>query len=352
MRAFHCDACGSLVFFENVQCVKCGHALGFIPELIDLSTLEPAAEGRWRALAPAARAGAHKLCENGHQHQVCNWLVPAEDSIPFCVACRLNDVIPDLTVPRNREFWHKLEIAKRRMIYTLLRLGLPTDGPAGENRQPLRFRFLTDPAEGPRVMTGHNRGVITINIAEADDGERERRRVALGEPYRTLLGHLRHEVAHYYWDQLVSNTPHLARFRELFGDETEDYSAALQNYYRQGPPADWQSRHVTAYAAAHPWEDWAETSAHYFHIVDTVETAASFGMTLRPKHPDAEAMTADLRKVSRPGQGFDEILENWLPLTYALNELNRGMGLSDLYPFVLSSPAIEKLRFVHELLKP
>jgi hypothetical protein len=61
-------------------------------------------------------------------------------------------------------------------------------------------------------------------------------------------------------------------------------------------------------------------------------------------------MTADPGSGPRWDTGFDRILQNWLPLTYALNELNRGMGLPDLYPFVLSAPAIEKLRFVHEVL--
>ncbi len=203
---------------------------------------------------------------------------------------------------------------------------------------------------GPPVLTGHNEGVITINVAEADDAERERRRLALREPYRTLLGHLRHEIAHYYWDGLLARPSRLERFRELFGDESRDYAAALQTYYQQGAPGDWQDRHVSAYATAHPWEDWAETSAHYFHMLDTVETAASFGVALRPKHPDAKAMTADPRTLASGDGSFDRLLQNWLPLTYALNELNRGMGLPDLYPFVLSAPAIEKLRFVHEVL--
>jgi hypothetical protein len=350
MKAFHCDQCASLVFFENVQCVRCQRALGFLPDVIDLSALEPASDGTWRALTPAARGRTYKQCANGQQHQVCNWLVPVEDSVSFCVSCRLNEVIPDLTVANNRDLWQKLEFAKRRAIYTLLRLRLPTEGVANENRPPLRFRFLGDPPGGPCVMTGHDEGVITINVAEADDGERERRRVVLREPFRTLLGHLRHEIAHYYWGELVANTSHLGRFRELFGDDTRDYASALQTYYDQGAPADWQMHHVSAYAASHPWEDWAESSAHYFHIVDTIETAASFGVALRPKHPDAKAMTADPRSVSEWDAGFDRILENWLPLTYALNELNRGMGLPDLYPFVLSAPAIEKLRFVHEVL--
>jgi hypothetical protein len=351
VKAFQCNQCGSLVFFENVLCVRCGHALGFLPDLIDLSTLEPSRDRQcWRALAPGAHGRSYKQCANGEQHQVCNWLVPAEDPGSFCVACRLNEVIPDLAVSSHRDLWHKLEVAKRRVVYTLLRLGLPTEGAPSENRPPLRFRFLSDPASGPPVMTGHDEGVITINVAEADDRERERRRVALGEPFRTLLGHLRHEIAHYYWGELVANTPHLRRFRELFGDERRDYAASLQTYYQQGAPTDWQSPHVSAYASAHPWEDWAETSAHYFHIVDTVETAASFGVALRPKHPDAKAMTADPRNASQWDTSFEGILQNWLPFTYALNELNRGMGLPDLYPFVLSAPAIEKLRFVHEVL--
>ncbi|HWN97018.1 MAG TPA: putative zinc-binding metallopeptidase, partial [Methylomirabilota bacterium] len=234
--------------------------------------------------------------------------------------------------------------------YTLLRLRLPIEGTPQENFPPLRFRFLSDSPAGSPVMTGHNEGVITINVAEADDAERERRRVALHEPFRTLLGHLRHEIAHYYWNVLMANTSHLNRFRALFGDERCDYTSALQNYYQQSAPADWQSRHVSAYAAAHPWEDWAETSAHYLHIVDTVETAASFGLALKPKHPDAKAMTADPRKALSGDGSFNRLLENWLPLTYALNELNRGMGLPDLYPFVLSAVAIEKLQFVHDVL--
>ena len=143
MKGFslRCDQCGNLVFFENVQCVRCNHALGFLPDAIDLSTLEATGEGQWRALTPAARDRVYKQCANGQQHQVCNWLVPAEDSSSFCLACRLNDVIPDLTVANHRELWHKLEVAKRRVIYTLLRLRLSTEGAPSENRPPLRFRF-------------------------------------------------------------------------------------------------------------------------------------------------------------------------------------------------------------------
>jgi len=348
LKTFHCDRCGSLVFFENVKCVKCGDTLGFLPGSTQLSAIEPAENGLWRALAPGQKDQRYRLCENSRQHQVCNWMVAAADANPFCLACRLNVLIPDLSAPGNLERWHKLEIAKRRIVYTILRLGLPLEGVPAENRPALRFKFVAD-SPGAPVLTGHDNGLITLNIAEADDDEREHRRVHLHEPYRTLLGHLRHEVAHYYWDRLIARSQWLQPFRKLFGDETADYAAALQRYYAQGPAPDWAERHVSAYASSHPWEDWAETWAHYFHIMDMVETAESFGITLRPRHPAAPFMTAQPRNAFDINMPFDAVLENWFPLTYALNSLNRGMGLLDAYPFVLSTPAIEKLRFIHDL---
>jgi hypothetical protein len=349
MKAFHCDGCGSLVFFENVKCVHCGRVLGYLPAARELSALEPAANGDWRALNPRVKDRRYRQCQNGRQHQICNWMVDADDLNPFCISCRLNDVIPNLEVPGNRDRWQRLEMAKRRLVYTVLELGLPLDGSPAENRPALRFRFLADVPGGPPVVTGHENGVITLNIAEADDDERERRRVNLHEPYRTLLGHLRHEIAHYYWDRLVANSPWLERWRAVFGDENRDYSAALKKYYEHGPAIDWQNRFVSAYASSHPWEDWAETWAHYFHIIDTVETAATFGMSLKPLHPAAKIMSSEPEKAAHPGSSFDVILEQWFPLTYALNSLNRGMGLHDLYPFALSGPAIDKLAFVHEV---
>jgi hypothetical protein len=258
-------------------------------------------------------------------------------------------MIPNLELPGNRERWHRLEMAKRRIIYTILEWRFPTEAVPAEKRPALRFQFGGDIPGGPPLPTGHEDGLITVNIAEADDDERERRRINLHEPYRTLLGHLRHEVAHYYWDRLIQNSPWLDRCRSLFGDETADYAAALKAYYQQGPPADWQSRYVSAYAASHPWEDWAETWAHYFHITDTLETAASFGMVLKPKHPAANTMTADFKTIDDLDCGFDLLLERWFPLTYALNSLNQGMGLPELYPFTLSDTAIKKLRFIHQI---
>jgi hypothetical protein len=349
MKAYHCDQCGNLVFFENVQCVNCKATLGYLPDLADLSALERVEESLWRAKVPAAQGRAYRACQNQVQHQVCNWLVPAEDPTELCQACRLNQTIPDLSVPGNIQRWHKLETAKRRLLYAVMHLGLQTDGIQDQNKPSLRFSFVADPAVGPRILTGHKQGLITINIAEADDAVREQNRVSLHEPYRTLLGHFRHEVAHFFWERLIADTPRLDRFRELFGDHSCDYAAALETYYKNGPPPDWQLHHVSAYATSHPWEDWAETWAHYLHIQDTVETAASFGMNLTPRHPNAAAMTAFPAAVKEDEISFDRILHHWLPVTYAVNELNRGMGLPDVYPFILSDFSLDKLRFVHQV---
>ena len=349
MRTFYCTCCNSLVFFENVKCVKCGHALGFLPEPGELSALEPVENGAWRPLVPDHTAPLQRLCPNGREHQVCNWMVAMDDPNELCAACRLNKMIPDLSVPGNLDRWHKLEMAKRRIVYTIMRMGLPMEGE--ENRPGLRFNFIGAVAGGPPPLTGHLNGLIVVNIAEADDAERERRRVNLHEPYRTLLGHLRHEVAHYYWDRLIANSRWLPGFRKLFGDETADYGAALKQYYQKGAPPDWQARHVSAYASAHPWEDWAETWAHYFHIMDMVETAESFGLSLHPDHPAARTMTAVPRSAFDFNASFDKVLADWFPLTHALNSLNRGMGLLDVYPFVLTTGAIEKLRFIHGVVR-
>lgn len=316
-----------------------------------LSALEPSDNGTWEALTSRAKGRWYRQCSNGAKHQVCNWMIPSGDPDAFCLSCRLDEIIPDLTVSGNLERWRKIEMAKRRVIYTILQLRLPTEAVPEENRPGLRFKFLGDVEGGPPVTTGHENGLITINIAEADDDKRERRRVSLHEPYRTLLGHLRHETAHYYWDRLIANSRWLESWRAQFGDESLDYGTALQAYYDKGPPSDWQIHSVSAYASAHPWEDWAETWAHYFHIIDSLETAASFGMALKPRHPAANSMTTDLKTIRVFDSSFDTLLERWFPLTYALNSLNRGMGLHDLYPFALSTQAIEKLRFVHEVVQ-
>jgi hypothetical protein len=348
MKSFHCDSCGMMVFFENDRCLKCGHALGFLPDLLDLTALEPAAGNQWRPLSPRAPGLLYRPCANSSQHHTCNWLVPADDPVAWCAACRLNAVIPDLTDANNVARWAKLELAKRRCLYTFLKLGLPVQSAAG--RPPsLSFQFLQDKENAP-VKTGHQDGVITLNIAEADDDEREHRRLTLHEPYRTLVGHLRHESGHYYWDRLIANSPDLPRFRELFGDETASYDAALQAHYQQGPPANWPERNVTAYASSHPWEDWAETWAHYLHIVDTLETAASFGVSTNADNSANNGSQKSSPLAFDQQMDFDALLAEWVPLTCALNSINRGMGLSDLYPFVIPPAVTEKLRFIHEVI--
>ncbi len=243
-----------------------------------------------------------------------------------------------------------LEDAKRQVISALAGLGLPLASRVSEDpERGLAFDFLQSPEGGLRVLTGHRDGLITLNIEEADDVHRERMRTSLHEPYRTLVGHFRHEVGHYYWDRLVADSPWLESFRALFGDERADYAAALRMNYQHGPPPQWPLRYVSAYASTHPWEDWAETWAHYLHMVDALGTALSFGIG-----PDAIAMPFDcflpeaLYDPGRPGaEQFLGLVNSWLKLTSVLNELCRSMGQPDFYPFALPGAAVRKLHFVH-----
>jgi hypothetical protein len=292
----------------------------------------------------------YRLCANNVWHYVCNWAVPADDPDPLCRSCRLSRVIPNLSRPENKVAWYKLEVAKRRLVYSLLELGCPVRNKFEDPVHGLAFEFLADPDDpnAPRILTGHVNGVITINVAETDDVERERRRLVLHEPYRTLLGHFRHESGHYYWDRLIKDTDRIDDFRARFGDERSDYARALQDHYERGPTMYWQSWFVSEYASVHPWEDWAETWAHYLHLTDTLEMAAACGLSLRPRRSDEPELPATPDPTGADGNPFDRLIKGWFPLTYMLNSLNRCMGLNDAYPFVLPNPAIDKLRFVHE----
>ncbi len=313
-----------------------------------MATLPAVLGETWIPSLPAVEGRSFRLCANYAAFQTCNWAVAVEDDDKLCRSCRLTRVIPDVSVPEQHTAWYRLEVAKRRLLFTLLGLELPLTGVA--DAPGLVFEFKADPVDpsAPRVMTGHADAVITINTAEADDAERERRKQGLGEPYRTLLGHMRHESGHFYWDRLIRDRPALAGFRPLFGDERADYAGALQKHYEQGPPADWPSRTVSAYAASHPWEDWAETWAHYLHMVDTLQTGAEHGLALTPRRADEPALRGISPSVTTRRVPFDRLIDSWFPLTYVLNNLNRGLGLADGYPFVLSTPAIDKLRFVHD----
>lgn len=350
MKVFHCDHCGRLLFFENSTCVNCGRAVAFLPDIADVGSLDADADGLWRSPLGGAEGRRYRLCQNYSDRQICNWAVPEGEDNAYCASCRLTHVIPDLTGRDAVLGLYRLEGAKRRLIYTLLALDLPVRSRTDDPAAGLAFEFKADTpgAPGP-VLTGHADGIITINLAEADDAERERRRVAVHEPYRTLLGHMRHESGHYYWDRLIRDTDELGAFRATFGDERADYTAALAAHYQQGPPADWQARFVSAYASAHPWEDWAETWAHYLHMVDTLETAAACGVSLRPRRPDEPALAPVPPAIATTPWPFERLLDGWFPLTYMLNNLNRGLGLGDAYPFVLSDPAVAKLRLVHDV---
>lgn len=350
MKLFACHRCQQLVFFESSSCTRCGHALAYLPDLAFVSALsEPDERGARRATSPAALGASYRTCRNGDEHHVCNWAIPIDDPVDYCASCRLNDVIPHIGGDRDREAWGRLESAKRRLLYTLHGLGLPVVGRAIDPQRGLAFAFLAD---GPmeQVFTGHQGGLVTINVAEADDLSRESARARFGEPHRTILGHFRHEIGHYYWERLVEGSDRWMAFRALFGDERDDYVSAQQRHYQQGPPPDWAAHFVSSYASMHPWEDWAECWAHLLHIADTLETARAHGLALtpRPTYGTSAAVTMSVRLLDL--RSFDDLMTGWFPLTVTLNSLNRSMGLPDPYPFVLSAPTIDKLRFVHEVI--
>jgi len=350
MKIFSCSVCGQTLFFENSQCTKCGHALAFLPDRALLSAIEHGPDGLFVALAPVAKGIRYRACGNQIDHGACNWAVPEAETERYCRACRLNELIPNLADPAAQAAWLKLEIAKRRLVYTLIGLGLPLESRTERPDGGVAFCFLRDEPGTDKVFTGHSEGLITINIAEADAPFREKTRLELGETYRTLLGHFRHEIGHYYWDRLIKRSARRSGFRAVFGDESVDYAKAVSAHYRQGAPPDWPTRFVSSYASMHPWEDWAESWAHYLHMVDTLETARSFGLALRPK-PEGGARRPESQTRRLDFDDFDDLMGAWVPLTVAMNSLNRSMGLPDLYPFVLSTPAVAKLRFVHEVIE-
>ncbi|MGH8804795.1 MAG: zinc-binding metallopeptidase family protein [Polaromonas sp.] len=355
-RNYRCQ-CGQPVFFRNSRCLACDTPLGYDCERGILLPLMPGPQPdtwqEWQARSGETGAPVYKRCRDLSTPAACNWLIPVEDPQDMCRACRLNRTIPDLTDPAqpdNGYLWGLLEQAKRRLVSSLILLKLPVASRMSEDpERGLMFDFLRSPVNGLPVVTGHDTGLITLNVDEADDAKREAVRKTMREPYRTLLGHFRHEVGHYYWGRLIAGTPWLEGFHELFGDESVDYMASLQRSYYQGPPSDWPLHFVSAYASTHPWEDWAECWAHYLHMRDAIDTALSFGLSVdrfdleftpftldalyQPDHPDAEQFLA--------------FLNHWTQLTTMLNEMSRSMGQPDFYPFVLSREVVGKLHFIH-----
>jgi hypothetical protein len=349
MKLFKCQACGNILYFENRTCGQCGHRLAYLPEHTTLSALEPAGDNLW---SPLASPDQHRfLCRNA-ANDACNWLVPPGTNDAFCLACRHNGVIPDVTDEPRLAAWQQIELAKHRLFYSLLRWKLPLSTVAEDPAHGLSFEFLADPPAnaGPKILTGHDEGKITIALREAEDAERERRRVAMGEPYRTLLGHFRHEVGHHYWDILVRNRNKMEACRAVFGDDSLDYGEALKRHYEQGPPPDWQQQFVSQYATTHPWEDFAETWAHYLHIVDTLEMVGASGMSVRPVVDQKGDHSATVKFDPYFASTIELLLQSWLPFVFAINSVSRAMGERDLYPFVIATRVVRKLDFVHDLI--
>jgi hypothetical protein len=366
-RAYQCQ-CGRPVFLRNSECLACHTPLGYVVEQLGVVPLAPAthagAEPDTFTVYGDRYGKAYRHCANLLTAAACNWMVPAPrdgDDPAFnvvglvaglCLSCSATRTIPDQSVEANPGLWLSLELAKRRLLSQLLALGLPVVTRLSDPVHGLAFDFLGTVPGGPQVLTGHEMGVITLNAEEAEDAVRERIRADMHEPYRTLLGHFRHEIGHYYWDLLVAPTAWIEGFRTLFGDERADYGAALRTYYDNGPPPDWANRFVTTYASSHPWEDWAETWAHYLHMADTADTAMSFGVDARNVELASDLFgPADLWQPDDPDAGsFLDFLNGWVRLTNVLNELSRSMGQQDHYPFVLPRVAVGKLQFIHEVI--
>ncbi|MDO3386495.1 putative zinc-binding metallopeptidase [Gilvimarinus sp. SDUM040013] len=335
MKDFQCE-CGNRIFFFNNRCLSCERRLGFDPNLLIMRAF-PKTDGWLRSDS----GEDFNYCQNYYDFNACNWLVKKGSKNRYCLSCRLNKTVPDLVSAENINRWSKLEAAKRHLIYSLLSLGLPIQS---DKHAPVRlaFAFLEDARTNPNyaesfVATGHSSGLITINLAEADDAYRERVKEELGEHYRTILGHFRHEIGHYYYEMLVARTSWRAPFEALFGNPQLDYQQALKAHYQQPQMENWQSAYISSYAQSHPLEDWAETWAHYLHILDTLDTAIHF------------KLVEPLQKNGRVDAG--EAIEQWLALSVKLNALNRSMGLPDAYPFVITPKITEKLKLIHRVIE-
>lgn len=326
-----CPRCRGPLWLESLECEACALPVGFNPDTrraVDL------AEPSRRACASRTRG--------------CPWTLPADSPHAECWACRLTRTRPD---PDDAAAMAKLavtEVSKRRLLIGLADLGLPiTPRWLVEGGLAFDLRASTDTE---RVTIGHASGVITIDLKESLDDHRERLRLNLGEPYRTMLGHFRHEVGHYYQWQLVERPGGalLEECRALFGDERSSYAEAIKRHYRDGAPAGWAQSHISSYATMHPWEDFAETFAHYQHILATLAITANGGLRMeqarQPALPSDVVPRTDYRDAS-----MSEVLADWRWVAHLLNRANHAMGKGDLYPFAIPAPVAEKLAFVHRV---
>ena len=324
MKKQSCADCGSAVFFENSVCLSCGTNLGYLRDLRSIVAVDK--DGKHRDAAGELWHICANLPLSG-----CSWLAPQAGG--QCFSCGLTRTRPNDRDAKGLSQFVVAERAKRQLIAELDALDLPITTRAEDPKNGLAFDLLSSVNEN--VVIGHADGVITIDLAESDDSYRERMRAQLDEPYRTMLGHFRHEVGHYFEEMLVfGNEGKTGAARALFGDDSKDYQAEIDRHYAEGAPSDWQEQFISRYATMHPYEDFAESFAHYLHINDTIDTAREFGLI-----PEASGTLP-----------FRTLVETqWLPLSVALNQVNRSMGREDLYPFVLSAPVLQKLEFVHGL---
>lgn len=348
MNTYLCT-CGQRLFFDNNGCLRCHAKLGFCPDCRAIVPLQAQADGYYVCGNPSCGTRL-TLCRNYSAFNVCNRCVKVpQTGLPdvYCDCCRCNYTIPDLSVAGNWEKWCRLEAAKRRLFYDLDLLGLPRGTQADGFYPPLSFDFKADEisaadvwrtaGDAERVYTGHIHGHITINIREADALERERARVDLGEAHRTLIGHFRHEIGHYYWDVLIRGQREDA-FIGVFGNpERPPYAVALERYYQSGPVLGWQQQFVSAYACMHPWEDWAETFAFYLDMASALDTAVHMGF-----------LSGDIRHADT----IEKMVATYQQLGIGLNEMSRTLGLLDMVPEIVSQGVCRKLAFIHTLCPP
>ena len=346
MRLFPCPRCRHVLYFDNDTCVNCGAELVFVRSRHAMAAL---VEGVWRD----EDGTTWRRCRN---HDLgCTWACTGTPDL--CDACLLVRSVPDLGDETVRSYLRDTGSAVRRLVYQLDDLGLPIVSHRDRPDGGLAFD-LDASTDDKKVMIGHLNGVITIDITEAQDSHREALRALLDEQYRTMLGHFRHEIGHYYWQALVfPDEDLLAGFRRIFGDERQDYGAALDAHYGgAGGGASWQESHISQYATTHPWEDFAETFAHFLHITDTLQSAAAHGIQM-PSLPGQWPQEVAAAMVSLPridplaDADMGAILRRWMPLAAALNEVNRSMGKRDLYPFTIPDGVVTKLGYVLALVR-
>jgi hypothetical protein len=371
MKTFQCNCKDqAILFFESSHCLSCERTVGLDDQFDQVEPFELDEETGlfFKAAQPEIR---YQKCDNNAQFKVCNGMVNLNTFVPvadkeevLCFACRFNETVPDLNVVEHIPLWKKMETAKRRALYTLNALPVPLRNIIQDPESGLSFDFTTDRnvkdhfvsqlADHETVFTGHDCGHITINLAEADDVARSHTKLAMGEHYRTLLGHFRHELGHYYFDQLIANSPKKhALCKQYFGDDELDYQEALIRHYEKGAPESWRETFISEYATMHPYEDWAETWAHYMHIIDTLETAQNFSITGSTSGNSVD--TEEVGELNLPQDAsyfsaqtsITNILDTWMDFSVILNSLNRSMGLSDAYPFVLTQAVRIKLSFIH-----